>query len=91
MIKIFNIPNPDSSSVASKSTIDLTPSTNDIVSSSFSSSMKLNYMQDGLIVEVDGDVTPSEEAYAYYTPLYSEKLYYDEWQVVVDKTFRELN
>jgi hypothetical protein len=90
-IKLINTENPDSSSIVNKIPIGIGIFMSDISSSMYSQSINVNYLQDELIVRLTDDTEEVPDSAIYYTPLYAEKLSYDEWKVVVNKTFRELN
>lgn len=88
---IFNTENPDSASIVNKSTIDIGIYETDISASAYSRSIKLNYTNDSIIVEIPEDSETFTGGYTYYTPMYTEKLSYEVWKTVADKTFKELN
>lgn len=88
---IFNTENPDSASIANKSTIDIGVYDTDISASAYSQSIKLNYTNDSIIVQIPEDIDEFTDGYRYYTPMYTEKINYDEWKTTVNKTFKELN
>lgn len=91
------LPNPDSTPIAKKNTIDISYSSSD-VSASFGGFITSNSIQTNLVeqkiilmsvpLEYDSGsfVVPS----VYYTPVYTEQINYDEWKKL-NRTFSELS
>lgn len=87
------IVNPDSISISSKNTIDISVSMSDISASLFSGSLSISQIKTNAtnqkLVLVVGD-TESPIGSVYYTPMYTEKINYEAWKIRSDKTFKEL-
>lgn len=81
--------NPDSVSIANKEQVDISVSLTDIRITDNESTIRTNYSATMLEVIVGSDAT--EHGSVYYTPLYTEKLNYNEWLSIVNKNFQELN
>jgi hypothetical protein len=80
--------NPDSSSIASKLSIDLSISLSDISESGNFDNIQLSYIGDEQRVVIpEPDASPS----LYYTPIYKEKINYDVWITTINKNFQELD
>jgi len=80
--------NPDSGSITSKSSIDLSVSLFDISQSGNLDTIQLNYIGDEQRVVIpEPDAPPS----LYYTPIYKEKINYDVWITTINKNFQELD
>ena len=92
--------NPDSGSVISKETIDISFSLTDVTASSansgsmngmsYTSSIKSNYTATGQSVVIPRDPDNIQDGYVYYTPIYTEKISYEQWQSRINKNFSEL-
>lgn len=102
-ILLSNQPNPDAATVPYKLPTDISFNSSDITASSQASvsASGTDYTQfikvanDGETVSVvTGDAQSNENANkvgtVYYTPLYSEKINYQEWQSRINKNFLEL-
>lgn len=88
----LNIPNPDSASVASKQTIDISFSEIDVSASMSTGSIKANYNNTGItIVSPRYEEFPVTDGRVYYTPTYTEQFSYQQWLTTINKTFVELN
>jgi hypothetical protein len=98
LITTINTTNPDSGSIQTKNTIDISFSMTElsaskiIMSSSadYALQLKPNYTTNGLVLEVprtEGAILSSE---GYYTPMYTEKINYDQWKLKINKVFLEL-
>jgi hypothetical protein len=86
---VLGIQNPDSASIATKQTIDISFSWFDVSASMQTASIKPNYTNTGMIVISNEPVDIPGRG--YYTPIYTEKLNYDEWVARTNKTFNELD
>lgn len=92
----ISIKNPDSESLVRKLPIDISVSETDISSSLYydeessklyENQIKLNYNKTEIVLLDD---ETSEKFDTYYTPLYTEKILYDEWKKRINKQFEEL-
>lgn len=90
-INVLAIPNPDNISIASKDTVDVSFTFTDVSSSYYSSSIQPNYAASGVSVVIPRQNAPVERGNIYYTPVYTEKLSYQEWKSRINKNFLELN
>lgn len=90
-INILVIPNPDSADIISKNTVDISLTSTDVSASYYSSSIQQNYAGSGLSVVTPRPNSSIERGNIYFTPLYTEKLDYQEWKSRVNKNFLELN
>lgn len=87
----LNIANPDSASIANKTTIDISFSQTDVTASNSTGSIKGNYNNTGIVL-----ITPRYEEIpvttgrVYYTPAYTEQINYQKWLTTINKTFVEL-
>lgn len=90
------INNPDSESLFRKAPIDISVSELDISSSLYYNEestllnkdvIQLSYNKTEIVLLDD---ETSEKFDTYYTPLYTEKILYDEWKKRVNKQFEEL-
>jgi hypothetical protein len=91
-VTINTVPNPDTTAIQQRSTIDITVSSFDVSASGYSEKVKfLGGFSDStggetVLVNEPNIVTGS----TYYTPLYSEKISYTVWKDTINKSFREL-
>lgn len=88
-IYLVGLQNPDSSSIAEKSDIDLSVSLFDVSASGHYGKIQTNYTNTQILVNI-----PEPEyllSSSYYTPLYTEKLNYDTWLSRINRNFEELN
>ena len=83
--------NPDSASIANKQVIDISFSMSDVSSSLVTGSIQPNYTKTGNTVIVPRYELPVQDGRVYYTPVYTEKINYDQWLARINKTFVELN
>lgn len=82
--------NPDSQVVGK----DISISLFEVSSSGYSASVSTNYDSTYQKINVSFDPSlevPITSGYVYYTPIYKEKLNYNEWIVRVNKNFEELD
>lgn len=86
------IPNPDSASIANKTLVSYTVSTADINYINAVPTVELansnTFQMITLPLSEDMELTTGT---TYYTPVYTEKINYDEWLVTINKNFRELS
>lgn len=79
--------NPDKNSIMNKDTIDISVSLTDITASNATESIKLSTNKSEIEVYVDSEETVGS---VYYTPLYTEKINYNVWKRIINKSFTEL-
>lgn len=93
VILITSSINPDSQSRANKDIINLGFSAFDVSASNNTASIKTNY--DGNNIAVVLPIESYEDlpklGRVYYTPLYTEKISYEEWAKTINKNFTELD
>lgn len=88
-ISLLNIVNPDSASISSKDTIDISVSMFDVSASGHYADLQTNYSMTELVVTIpEVDYLNSS---SYYTPIYKEELSYDVWLTRINKNFEELD
>ena len=90
-INVLVIPNPDSVSIVNNDTVDVSFTLTDVSSSYYSSSIQPNYAASGVSVVIPRQNSSVERGNIYFTPVYTEKLSYEEWKTRVNKNFLELN
>ena len=93
VIDVSNYENPDTDNLANKRTVDISVSQFDIDSSLSvgdidPAGVRLDYTGQSIVLYNDGQLETDGDL--YYTPLYGEKLSYDEWKRRVNKDFVEL-
>ena len=81
---------PDAAAIVAKGVVDISLSISDVSASLMSGSLTvdsitLNPTKQKIVVIDDGS------AGVYFTPIYTERLSYNEWQRTVNKTFEELS
>lgn len=85
--------NPDSVALASKKQIDISLSMPDISASlsgsSLMSQVKTNFTQQNIVLVGDTSIS-SSVGNMYYTPVYTEKINYEQWKSRRNTTFNEL-
>jgi hypothetical protein len=89
-INVLVVPNPDSISISNKDTVDISFTTTDVSASYYSSSIQPNYAASGVSVVIPRQNSTVERGNIYYTPIYTEKLSYQEWKSRINKNFLEL-
>lgn len=82
-----SISNPDKTAIQQKTLIDITLNPFDISASNYSNKVKLNYNQSEIVILNDEE---SDNYATYFTPIYSEKISYQEWKRRINKSFQEL-
>lgn len=82
-----SIKNPDKMAIEQRSMIDITLDPYDISASNYASKIKLNYNQTEIIL-LDDDTSDNFDT--YFTPLYTEKIDYNQWKKTINKSFQEL-
>ena len=82
-----SITNPDKIAIQQKTMIDITLNPYDITASNYASQVKLNYNQSEIVILNDEE---SDEYATYFTPLYTEKINYQQWKRQINKSFQEL-
>jgi hypothetical protein len=98
LITTINTRTPDSSSIQTKSTIDISFSMAELSSSkvimsssaNYALQLKPNYTTNGLVLEVPRTQDAILSSEGYYTPVYTEKINYDQWKLKINKVFLEL-
>lgn len=85
---IATTPNPDKEAITNKDTINISVSLNDITASNATQSINLNSNKTEIKVYVDSTETTGS---TYYTPVYTEKINYEVWKKIVNKSFTELS
>ncbi len=82
-----SVQNPDSIAIRNKDTIDISLTEFDVSASNMP--VKGNYITN--IITIHPTVTGSlDVAELYFTPIYAEKINYEQWKVNVNKRFSEL-
>lgn len=82
-----SIQNPDTNAIRNKRTIDISLSEFDVSSSN--AKVSANFVTN--IITIHPTVSGSSDvAELYFTPVYAEKISYNEWKSTVNKTFSEL-
>lgn len=82
-----SIQNPDSSTIRNKRIVDISLSDFDVSASQ--AKVSANLVTN--IITVHPTVTGSSDiAELYFTPIYKEKINYNEWKTTVNKQFTEL-
>lgn len=82
-----SVQNPDTPSIRSKKPIDISLTQFDVSASQ--ANVKMNTITG--IITVHPTVTGSSDiAELYFTPMYKEKINYNEWKTTVNKSFSEL-
>lgn len=82
-----SIQNPDINSIRNRRTIDISLSEADVSAST--APVKANFVTN--IITVHPTVTGSSDiAELYFTPMYTEKINYNEWKSNINKAFAEL-
>lgn len=81
---------PDAAAIVAKGVVDISLSVSDVSASLMSGSLAvdsvtLNPTKQKIVVIDDGSDG------VYFTPIYTERLNYTEWQRTVNKTFEELS
>lgn len=98
-INLTTQPNPDEFAIQNKSTISISVSQTDISASlsgsSLLSEVKLsNSLQRLVLTSAAPSATDVTQVTGgegiYYTPVYSERISYDQWKLQINKTFQEL-
>ena len=90
-IVIINGTNPDSGSVSTKQTVDISFAESDVVASPLSESIKANPTATGNIIVIPRYDFNIAEGQVYYTSLYTERFNYQEWLSTINKNFVELS
>jgi hypothetical protein len=99
-ILLSNESNPDVSTTQYKLPVDIMFNSADITASAQASvsasgqdyTQFIKVSNDGETINVVvGDPTVNDTGTIYYTPLYSEKINYQEWQSKINKNFLELS
>lgn len=80
--------NQDKRSANIKNTIDIQLTEFDVSQSAKRDSIKLNFSKNEITVLNDG--ISSTVGDIYFTPVYTEKIRYDVWKTVINKSFQEL-
>lgn len=93
VVDVSDYENPDLDNVANKRTVDISVSQFDIDSSLSMgdidpAAVLLDYTGQSIVLYNDGQQETNGDL--YYTPLYGEKLNYEEWKSRVNKDFVEL-
>lgn len=86
----LTIINPDTAPIQQRSRIDISLSNFDISASSYIEAVKLNYNETEVVVMDSLDPDSVVTGSLYYTPLYTEKINYNQWVTEINKSFREL-
>lgn len=91
-ITVVSIENPDIQSVSEKTDISYTISNLDILNllGSQSNAIQVANSSTFQVITIADDGTETTTGTSYYTPLYTEKIKYDEWLNTVNKNFNEL-
>jgi hypothetical protein len=82
-----SISNPDKPAIQRKTLIDITLNPFDISASNYSDQIKLNYNQSEIVI-LNGEESGNHAV--YFTPLYTEKINYQQWKRQINKSFQEL-
>lgn len=82
-----SIENPDKLAIQKKDMVDISLSPFDITASGYAEKIKLNYNNSEITLITD---TNSDKFDIYFTPVYSEKLSYQQWKKQINKSFQEL-
>lgn len=83
-----SIINPDKDAINNKKVIDISLTNFDVSASSYINNIALNFDQTGFVTYDDGVTTSRGDV--YFTPLYTEKISYEEWLNTINKSFQEL-
>jgi hypothetical protein len=85
---LSNIENPDSGSISAKNYIDISLSLFDVSASGYFGKIQTNYSATVEKITIpDDDFINSS---SYYTPIYTEKINYNEWLSKINRNFEEL-
>lgn len=82
--------NPDSGSISAREIIPFTVDSADIAYISASASVKLSNTNTFQVITQTVTDEPIMFGSTYYTPIYKEKISYEQWLTTVNKNFREL-
>ncbi len=82
-----SISNPDKLAIQNKQLIDITVNPFDITASGHTEKTKLNYNNSEIILITDDEL---DRFNVYFTPIYTEKLSYQQWKKQINKSFQEL-
>lgn len=80
--------NPDKPSINKKRTIQIPMSLSDISASGYLPRVQTSYGGNEIVIYDDDDASTIGDV--YYTPLYTEKINYNEWKIRINKSFEEL-
>lgn len=83
--------NPDSASLAAKRDVDISFSLTDVSASLKTQVINTNYVGDNLTIVLPNEDEVIIKGSVYYTPIYKEKINYEQWAARINKNFRELN
>lgn len=80
--------NPDKDNIKNKKDINIGLALPDVSASGYLPRVQTNYNGQEIIIFDDDDSNTIGDV--YYTPLYKEKISYNQWKVKINKSFEEL-
>lgn len=83
-----DLENPDKINIEEKLTIDINMKETEISASGYLNIIDTNYSKQEIFVFDDNNSQTKGDV--YYTPIYKEKINYEEWKRRINKTFEEL-
>jgi hypothetical protein len=91
MIKQELTPNPDADEINKKQVINISYVDTDLTSSQYDYTQlaQKNYSLTEVVIYNDSG-SINQPGYVYYTPLYTEKISYNQWKKTINKSFKEL-
>jgi hypothetical protein len=85
------IPNPDADEINRKEIINISYVDTDLTSSNYdyTTLVQKNYSETEVVI-YNNSGSINQPGYVYYTPLYTEKISYNQWKKTINKSFKEL-